>query len=205
MKRIFVTGIGTDVGKTVAAAIICEALQADYWKPVQTGSYFSTDSDKIKKYVSNERTQIHPESFVLRQYMSPHAAAELEGKQITLESIIVPKSDNTLVIEGAGGIMVPLNEREFVIDLIQKCEASVVLVIQNYLGSINHSILSIDSLKFRNIPVLGIVFNGPPHKLSEDIILTYSGLKCIGRIQKESVINRDVITKYSEQFKATLG
>lgn len=200
MKKIFVTGIGTDVGKTVAAAILCEALQADYWKPVQTGSYFSTDSDKLKKYLTNERTKIHPESYVLRQYMSPHAAAELEGKQITLDSIHVPKADNTLVIEGAGGIMVPLNDREFIVDLILKCEAEVVLVIQNYLGSINHSILSIDALKFRNIPVMGIIFNGPPHKLSEDIILSYSGLKCLGRIQKEQIINREVVSKYAAQF-----
>jgi dethiobiotin synthetase len=204
MKKIFVTGIGTDVGKTVAAAIICEALQADYWKPVQTGSYFSTDSDKLKKYISNSRTKIHPESYVLRQYMSPHAAAELEGKQITLESIHVPQADNVMVIEGAGGIMVPLNDREFIVDLIVKCEAEVVLVIQNYLGSINHSILSIDSLKFRNIPVMGIIFNGPPHKLSEDIILSYSGLKCLGRIQKEQIINREVVTKYAEQFADAL-
>lgn len=204
MKKIFVTGIGTDVGKTVAAAIICEALQADYWKPVQTGSYFSTDSDKIKKYISNSRTQIHPESYVLRQYMSPHAAAELEGKQITLDTIHVPVSQNSMVIEGAGGIMVPLNEREYLVDLIIKCEASVVLVIQNYLGSINHSILSIDALKFRNIPVLGIIFNGPPHKLSEDIILSYSGLKCIGRIQKESSISREVISRYAGQFAEEL-
>jgi dethiobiotin synthetase len=200
MRKIFVTGIGTDVGKTVVSAIICEALQADYWKPVQTGSYFSTDSDKLKKYIKNERTKIHPESYVLRQYMSPHAAAELEGKHITIDSIHIPNADNVLVIEGAGGIMVPLNDKEFIVDLIIKCEAEVVLVIQNYLGSINHSILSIDSLKFRNIPVLGIVFNGPPHKLSEDIILAYSGLKCLGRIQKEANINRDVITKYAELF-----
>lgn len=204
MKKIFVTGIGTDVGKTVASAILCEALQADYWKPVQTGSYFSTDSDKLKKYIRNERTKIHPESYVLRQYMSPHAAAELEGKHITLDSIHVPQTENTLVIEGAGGIMVPLNDREFIVDLIMKCEAEVVLVIQNYLGSINHSILSIDSLKFRNIPVKGILFNGPPHKLSEDIILTYSGLKCLGRIQKEAVINSDVVSKYAEMFAPDL-
>ncbi len=204
MKRIFVTGIGTDVGKTVASAIICEALQADYWKPIQTGSYFSTDSDKLKKYITNSKTQIHPESFVLRQYMSPHAAAELEGKQIELSAINVPETGNTLVMEGAGGIMVPINDREFIVDLIIKTKAEVVLVIQNYLGSINHSILSIDSLKFRNIPVMGIIFNGPPHQLSEDIILRYSGLKCLGRIQKESVINRDVITKYAALFGPAL-
>jgi dethiobiotin synthetase len=204
MSRLFVTGIGTDVGKTVASAILCEALHADYWKPVQTGSYFSTDSDKLKKYISNSKTVIHPESFVLRQYMSPHAAAELEGKHIELSAIDVPQTSNTLVIEGAGGIMVPLNDKEFIVDLIVKTEAEVVLVIQNYLGSINHSILSIDALKFRNIPVKGIIFNGPPHKLSEDIILSYSGHKCLGRIQKETLINRDVILKYAAQFAPEL-
>ncbi len=204
MKRIFVTGIGTDVGKTVVSAILSEALSADYWKPVQTGSYFSTDADKIRKYVANTTTKIHPESFVLKQYMSPHAAAELEGMQITLEKIVAPETTNTLVIEGAGGIMVPLNNTEFIIDMIEQLKAEVVLVIQNYLGSINHSILSIDALRFRGIPVMGLVFNGPPHKLSEDIILSYSGLKCLGRIQKESVINKEVVSKYAEQFRDNL-
>jgi dethiobiotin synthetase len=141
---------------------------------------------------------------VLKQYMSPHAAAELEGTHITLDKIVSPQTDNTLIIEGAGGIMVPLNDKEFIIDMITMLNAEVVLVIQNYLGSINHSILSIDALRFRNIPVLGIVFNGPPHKLSEDIILRYSGHKCIGRIQKESVINKDVVSKYALQFKENL-
>lgn len=204
MKRIFVTGIGTDVGKTVTSAILCEALQADYWKPVQTGSFFSTDSDKLRKYLSNTKTVIHPESFILKQYMSPHAAAELEGQHITVAQINPPETTNTLIIEGAGGLMVPLNDKEFIVDIITKLNAEVVLVIQNYLGSINHSILTIDALKFRKIPVLGIVFNGPPHKLSEDIILSYSGLKCIGRINKESVINKDVVSKYAAIFKPNL-
>jgi dethiobiotin synthetase len=204
MKRIFVTGIGTDVGKTVVSSILAEALHADYWKPVQTGSYFSTDADKIRKYVTNTKTQVHPESFVLKQYMSPHAAAELEGTYISLDKIHVPQTDNTLIVEGAGGVMVPLNDKEFMIDLIGKLNASVVLVIQNYLGSINHSILSVDSLRFRNIPVLGLVFNGPPHQLSEDIIIRYSGLKCIGRIMKESVINKDVVSRYAAEFKPNL-
>jgi dethiobiotin synthetase len=204
MKRIFVTGIGTDVGKTVTSAILVEALHADYWKPVQTGSFFSTDAAKIKKYVSNPTTVIHPESFVLKQYMSPHAAAELEGQHISLDQINAPETSNTLIIEGAGGLMVPLNDKEFIVDIITKLNAEVVLVIQNYLGSINHSILSIDALSFRKIPVLGIVFNGPPHKLSEDIILSYSGLKSIGRINKESVINKDVVSKYAALFKENL-
>jgi dethiobiotin synthetase len=204
MKRIFVTGIGTDVGKTVTSAILAEALHADYWKPVQTGSFFSTDADKIRKYVSNPKTVVHPESFVLKQYMSPHAAAELEGQHISLNKINVPQTENNLIIEGAGGLMVPLNDREFIVDIITKIDAEVVLVIQNYLGSINHSILSIDALRSRKIPVLGIVFNGPPHKLSEDIILSYGGNKCLGRINKESVINKEVVSKYAALFKENL-
>ncbi len=204
MRKIFVTGIGTDVGKTVVSAILCEALHADYWKPVQTGSFFSTDSDKLQKYISNSKTVIHPESYVLKQYMSPHAAAELEGQHITLANIIPPATNNTLIIEGAGGLMVPLNDKEFIVDIIIKLKAEAVLVIQNYLGSINHSLLTIDALRTRNIPVLGIVFNGPSHKLSEDIILSYSGLKCLGRINKESVINKEIVSKYAALFKENI-
>ncbi|MCU0432706.1 MAG: dethiobiotin synthase [Bacteroidia bacterium] len=200
MKKIFVTGIGTDVGKTVVSGILVEALKADYWKPVQTGSYFSTDSDKIRKYITNTQTRIHPEAYVLRQYMSPHAAAELEDTRIDLHKIVLPETTNTLIIEGAGGLMVPLNEEQFIIDLIVKFEAEVVVVIQNYLGSINHTLLTLDVLRYRNIPVAGLVFNGPPHQLSEDIILRHSGLRCIGRIMKEGVINQQVISRYAGQF-----
>jgi len=204
MRKIFVTGIGTDVGKTVVSTILVEALQADYWKPVQTGSYFSTDSDKVKKNIRNTRTKIHPETYVLKQYMSPHAAAELEGVHIELDKIEMPQTGNTLVMEGAGGIMVPLNDQHFIVDIIKKFDCETVLVIQNYLGSINHSILSVDALKFRNIRILGIVFNGPPHKLSEDIILQYSGVPCLGRVNKENVISPDVISRYAEEFAGNL-
>lgn len=200
MKKIFVTGIGTDVGKTVVSGILVEALRADYWKPVQTGSYFSTDSDKIRKYITNTESRIHPETYVLRQYMSPHAAAELEDIRIDLDKIVLPQTDNTLIIEGAGGLMVPLNEDKFIIDLITRLDAEVVVVIQNYLGSINHTLLTLDVLRFRNIPVMGVVFNGPPHQLSEEIILRHSGVRCIGRIMKEGVINQQVISRYAAQF-----
>jgi dethiobiotin synthetase len=204
MRKLFVTGIGTDVGKTVVSAILAEALQADYWKPVQTGSYFSTDSDTIRKYLSNSVSTVHPEAYVLRQYMSPHAAAELEGEIIELSKIQLPQAKNNIIIEGAGGIMVPLNKKEFILDLIQKVEAEIVLVIQNYLGSINHTLLSLDVLRLRNIPVYGVIFNGPPHQLSEDIILSYSGVRCIGRVMKEPMINKEVIKHYADEFRERL-
>ncbi len=201
MRRIFVTGIGTDVGKTVVSAVLTEALKADYWKPVQTGSFFSTDTAKVQKWVSNTESKFHPEGYLLKQYMSPHAAAELEGMEIDVNSISLPNTNNNIIIEGAGGLMVPLNRKEFMIDLIKKFDAEVILVIQNYLGSINHSLLSIDALKNRGMNILGIVLNGPPHQLSEDIILDYSGLKLLGRINKEAELNAEVISRYAKEFE----
>lgn len=202
MRKIFVAGIGTDVGKTVLSAVLVEALKADYWKPVQTGSFFSTDTATVQKWVTNTQSKFHPEAYLLKQYMSPHSAAELEGVEIKLENLPLPNTTNTLIIEGAGGLMVPLNRTEFMIDVIKKFDAEVVLVIQNYLGSINHSLLSIDALKSRGLKLLGVIFNGPPHKLSEDIILDYSGVKLLGRLNKEKELNSEVIARYAKDFES---
>lgn len=202
MRKLFVTGIGTDVGKTVVSAILCEALQADYWKPVQTGTYYGTDSDKIKKYISNTKTQIHPETYCLKHYMSPHAAAEMEGVSIELNNIVAPKTENTLIIEGAGGLMVPLNhKKELIIDLIQKLEAETIVVIQNYMGSINHSLLTLEVLKYRKMKIAGVIINGPPHQLSHDIIMEYCGEKLLGKVGKENVMDKSIISRYAPDFK----
>jgi dethiobiotin synthetase len=202
MRKIFVTGIGTDVGKTVVSAILCEALQADYWKPVQTGTYYGTDSEKIKKYISNTKTQIHPETYCLKHYMSPHAAAEMEGVNIEIGNINAPQTSNTLIIEGAGGLMVPLNhKKELILDLIQKLDAETVVVIQNYMGSINHSLLTLEVLKQRQMKVAGVIINGPPHQLSHDIIMEYCGQKLLGKVGKENLIDKSIISKYASEFK----
>ncbi|MFH1004853.1 MAG: dethiobiotin synthase [Bacteroidota bacterium] len=201
MRKIFVTGIGTDIGKTVVSAIIVEALKADYWKPVQAGTYYPTDSENLKKWISNTTTVIHPEAYCLKAHMSPHAAAEEESIQIDFDKIILPHTNNTLVIEGAGGVMVPLNDKYFIIDLIKKFDAETIIVIQNYLGSINHAILTFDVLKNRGVKILGLVFNGAPHFLSEKIILSYTGLPCFACITKEPEINKNVIFKYTKNFE----
>lgn len=200
MKKIFVTGIGTDVGKTVVSAVLVEALKADYWKPVQTGSFFSSDTREVKRIVSNTKSVFHPETYSLKQPMSPHAAAELEGVEIQMDLLQLPNTTNHLIIEGAGGLMVPLNRKYFMIDLIQKFNAEVILVVKNYLGSINHTLLSIDALKQRGIKIMGIIINEEPHELSESIILQYSGLKLLGRIDKEPIIKKEVIEKYAKNF-----
>lgn len=203
MRKIFVTGIGTDVGKTVVSSILVEAIKADYWKPVQAGTYYTTDSECVKKLISNKKTVIHPESYRLKEHKSPHEASEIEGIKIDFEKIVLPNSSNkTLVIEGAGGAMVPLNEKYFIIDLIKKFDAEAMVVIQNYLGSINHSLLTIDVLKHRGIKILGLVFNGSPHEPSKQIIESYSGLRTIAWITKEPRINKEVIQKYVKDFQS---
>lgn len=196
MKSYFVSGIGTDVGKTIASAILAEALEADYWKPIQAGELNNTDAMKVRSLISNEKSILHTERYLLSQPQSPHAAATHDGIEIDLKTIQIPNTTNTLIIEGAGGLMVPLNNQYLVIDLIQQLKAEVILVSKNYLGSINHTLLSFDALKSRNIPITGIIFNGKSNKASEEFILNHTKLKCILRIDEEQEIIKATISKY---------
>jgi dethiobiotin synthetase len=200
MKDIFVTGIGTDIGKTVVSAILTEALQADYWKPVQAGSLEMTDSQRVKSLVSNTKTTFHPEAYLLEAPMSPHAAAALAGKEIVLDSIRRPQTQNRLVVEGAGGLLVPLNARHLVVDLIQHLQLPVVVVAAQYLGSINHTLLTLEALRSRSIPVRGIIFNGAPNPASEDYILKFSGIPKLLSVLPEENLDRAAIKKYAAQI-----
>ncbi|MEX0287916.1 MAG: dethiobiotin synthase [Flavobacteriaceae bacterium] len=199
MKRIFVTGISTEVGKTVVSAIITEALEADYWKPVQAGDLDNSDSHKIEALITNKKTIIHPNSFALNHPMSPHAAADLDGIVITLEEIKVPETGNHLVIEGAGGLLVPLNEKDTILDLIHP-NYYVVVVSRNYLGSINHSLLTIGWLQKLGFSI-GLIFNGSPNPSTESIILEKTGVKLLGRIEEEEKISKTVVSDYAEKFR----
>lgn len=201
--KLFITGIGTDVGKTIASAIITEALEADYWKPVQAGDLHNSDTHKIKKYISNSKTHFFENAYALNTPASPHLAAELDGVTIDIKNIKEPKTKNHLVIEGAGGVFVPLNETDCVIDLIQP-DYKVIVVSRHYLGSINHTLLTIEALKNRKLNVVGIIFNGEENAASESIILKKTGLKRIGRIDNEPYFDANVIRYYADKFKATL-
>lgn len=201
--KLFITGIGTDVGKTVASAIIVEALQADYWKPVQAGDLDNSDSHKVKAQVFNGKTVFHPNAYALNTPASPHYAAQLDGIVIDLKKIIEPKTDNHLVIEGAGGILVPLNDKDCIADLIQK-DYKVIVVSRHYLGSINHTLLTIEALKSRKITVAGIIFSGDENKATEEIILKKSGAKFIGRIDNEPYFDTNVIGYYADKFRENL-
>ena len=159
MNTYFVTGISTEVGKTVASAILVEALQADYWKPIQAGDLDNTDTHKIKKLVSNSKSKFHPNSYALKTPMSPHAAANIDGIAIDLEKIQEPKTTNHLVIEGAGGLLVPLNDQQTILDII-KPTYKVIVVSRHYLGSINHTLLTVNLLKEKGAPHIKIFGGG---------------------------------------------
>jgi dethiobiotin synthetase len=201
-KRYFITGIGTDVGKTVASAILVEVLEADYWKPIQSGATTDSDRNTVHELISNTKSVFHPEVYNLTEPLSPHAAAELDGVEIELDKIVVPETENTLIIEGAGGLMVPLNYKGLmVIDLINHCKAEAILVSRNYLGSINHTLLSIEALKSRNIPIAGIIFNGAENKATERVILEQTGVKLLDRINEEAVVTKEVVLGYKMAFQ----
>jgi dethiobiotin synthetase len=201
--KLFITGIGTDVGKTIASSIIVEALEADYWKPIQAGDLENSDTNKVEKYVSNSTTKFHKNAYALQTPASPHLAAEIDGITIELNKIIEPTTSNYLVVEGAGGIYVPLNNSDCVIDLIQP-DYKVIVVSRHYLGSINHTLMTIEILKSRNLNVAGIVFSGDENKATESIILEKTNVPMIGRIDTEPYFDQNVIKYYADLFRENL-
>lgn len=203
-NNIIVAGIGTDVGKTFVSAILTEALEADYWKPVQAGALDHTDSDTVRELVSNSRTVIHPEAYRLTIPASPHYSAEKDGVRIELDEFRVPQTMRPLIIELAGGLMVPLNSHELNIDLIHKINAPVVLVSQNYLGSINHTLLSVDICHTHGLDIAGIIFNGERVSATESVILGYTNIKCLARIEKENAVTPQIVKRYAEQLREPL-
>jgi dethiobiotin synthetase len=201
--KLFITGIGTDVGKTIASSIIVEALEADYWKPIQAGDLDNSDTNKVEKYVSNTTTKFHKNAYALQTPASPHLAAEIDGITIDTNKIIEPTTSNHLVIEGAGGIYVPLNNSDCVIDLIQP-NYKVIVVSRHYLGSINHTLMTIEILKSRKLNVAGIVFSGDENKATESIILEKTNIPFIGRIDNEPYFDQNVIKYYADLFRENL-
>lgn len=172
-KKFFVSGISTEVGKTVCSAILVKALEADYWKPVQSGDLHDTDTMKIAAWngLSLPHPRFHEERHRLTEPMSPHASAAIDNVQIKLSDFQVPATDKTLIVEGAGGLMVPLNEQDTLLDLMRDWQIPVILVSRNYLGSINHTLLSIAQLRQAGVPIAGLVFNGPSTPTTEKVIL----------------------------------
>ena len=205
MKHIFITGIGTEVGKTVASAILTEALQADYFKPIQAGDLENSDTHKVERLVSNSLTKFHPNAFALKTPMSPHAAAEIDQVQIKAEEVKRPTTTNDyLVIEGAGGLLVPINSTQTIADLMQQ-EDKIIVVSRHYLGSINHTLLTIEALKSRGLTCAGIIFSGEEHPTTESIIEEMAQVPILGRIDQEPYFDENVVREYAEIFREKLN
>jgi dethiobiotin synthetase len=199
---LFVTGIGTDVGKTVVSAILCDYFAFDYWKPIQTGKDLGTDNETLTKLVSHKLFKTHPESYLLENPLSPHAAAKIENENIILNKINFPTSNSKLIIEGAGGIMVPINEdNQTICDLIIKLNCPVVLVIKEYLGNINHSLLTLSFLKKKNIPIFGLVYVGDELPETENIIKKMTGVRTLFRVPLFPLLNKETISSFVNTIK----
>lgn len=201
-KGYFVSAIGTDSGKTLISAMLVDGLLADYWKPVQSGE--PRDTASVQSLISNDQSTFHQERYLLKTPASPHASARIDGVHIGLNDFHLPESPRTLIVEGAGGLMVPLNDDDLMIDLIKQLSLPLILVSNLYLGSINHTLLSIEVLKHRQIPIKGIIFNGKANPESESVILHQSGLKCLLKVPQIDLINKEVIHSYGQQLKENL-
>jgi dethiobiotin synthetase len=189
-----IAGIHTGIGKTMCSAILCEALGYDYWKPVQAGDLDNSDSIFIKNHVANPLCTIHAETYCLKMAASPHIAADTEGVLIEKEKFVLPKSANKIIVETAGGIMSPLAKGFLNLDLIKHLGLPVVLVSENYLGSINHTLLTVKLLQNENIPIKGLVFNGETVKSSVDFILEHTGLPLLFSIPRfQTVENKRIL------------
>ncbi len=196
--KIAIAGIHTGIGKTVCSAILCEMLKYDYFKPVQAGELDNTDSMVVRRLVSNTACTVHPESYKLKLAASPHFAAEQEGIEIRKEGIVLPASDDGIVIETAGGLMSPLGKDLLNIDLIEHFHLPVILVSNSYLGSINHTLLSYSLLKSRGVKILGIIFNQGENKASEDYILKYTKLPKLFSVPAFEALNAETIQAFAK-------
>jgi dethiobiotin synthetase len=201
MTHIAIAGIHTGIGKTIASAIICEALQADYWKPVQAGDLDKSDTITVRSLLINDRSHLHPEAYRLNVPASPHLAARLDGVEINLHKLTPPATDNTLIIETAGGLLSPLNENNTNLDFLSMHKLPVILVSGHYLGSINHTLLSCEALKHRGLHCLGILFVGDSAPTSEEYALNYTGFGSLGTIPQLTPLSSGSIAKESVRLR----
>jgi dethiobiotin synthetase len=202
--QIFITGIGTEVGKTIVSAIFTEALEADYYKALQSGNLDELDRNTVQNLITNNKSQFHPEKYLLTQPLSPHTSAEIDNIEIDLNKINLPETNNHLIIEGAGGVLVPLNKTQTILDLIKHLKVPVVIVSKNYLGSINHTLLTFEILKANNIKILGIVFNGENNESGENYITKYTQLPILLKVNQEKKLTPKIINNYSQILKENL-
>jgi dethiobiotin synthetase len=196
-KKIFITGTDTDVGKTVVSAILMAGLKAAYWKPVQSGQEGMTDTAWVRRVTGLPCEHFIPESYLLSQPLSPHASAAYDGVQIDFKSFVLPDNEKypRMIVEGAGGVMVPLNENQLMVDLMKYINFPVLLVARSTIGTINHTLLSLEILRKNRLEVFGVVLNGPKNKINRTAIEFYGKINVIAEVDKLSRINYQVLDK----------
>lgn len=198
IKNLIVAGIGTEVGKTVVSAILVKMLETDYWKPISCGPEEEKDSHQIKKLIAEPSLYCHPEAYHFSAPLSPHHAASLEDIDPFPSKMALPSSKKGMVIESVGGILVPLNREQLTIDVFSSWDLPWILVSRHYIGSINHTLLTIEALRQRKIDVLGLVFNGSENIHTETFITDHSRLPVLGRLENEENLNSVTIERYSQ-------
>jgi dethiobiotin synthetase len=204
MGGVCVAGIGTEVGKTVVSAILCEALGAEYWKPVASGLEDGpSDSDIVSSLIADAGNRIHPSRYLFAKSLSPHIAAALEGVTIDLSELSIPATERPLVVELAGGVLVPLNDEHTNLDLIVNLGLPVVVVSRHYLGSINHTLLTLEVLRSRGVAIRGIVFNGQELPDTERIIARLGKVEVLGRVPHLEELSRTSI--HAQAQSMTVG
>jgi dethiobiotin synthetase len=202
-RKIAIAGIHTGIGKTIASAVIAEALGADYWKPVQAGLE-ERDTVQVQSLLSNGQARVHAEAVLLTQPLSPHAAAAIDKVTVDFRTFKWPETNKTLLVETAGGLLSPMSDTTTMADFISYNQLPAILVSQNYLGSINHTLLTIEVMRSRGIPILGLVVNGASNQASEDYLEQYSGLKICARIPHFETIDREATRQCAEQIREQL-
>jgi len=201
-NAFFVSGIGTDVGKTIVSSVLCELLFANYWKPVQSGELENTDSMKVERLVSFETFQFFPEQFRLTQPLSPHVSAKLDGVHIEASDFVFPAFTGNLIVEGAGGLMVPINENGLLYcDLAAEWKLPTILISRHYLGSINHTLMSIETLRNRNILILGIIYVGDELPMTEEIIFTKTQVPTLFHVPIFENLSKETISTFANQLR----
>ena len=203
MTNIAILGIHTGIGKTIAAAVIAEAIGADYWKPVQAGLE-ERDTTLVSKLLTNGPHRVHKEAVVLSQPMSPHAAAIVDNVEINYKSFDWPVTGKPLIIETAGGVLSPISADSTIADFVLHYQLPSILIVKNYLGSINHTLLCLEVLKSRNINLLGIIINGEESQSSESFISAYGLVPIIARIPEFDTLSNQAIASCAGQIKQSL-
>ncbi len=198
---MIVAGINTEVGKTLVSAILTEALNGYYWKPVQCG--LPTDKDWVDGMLSM-KGRSYPSSFCLSTPCSPHLAAKKEGIRIEARNLFLPPLPTPLIIEGTGGLLTPLNETETWADAAMHWKARWILVHRHYLGSLNHFSLTIESMKWRKLPLLGVIFNGEGDLATEEMLLKRAGACCLGRLGWQKQLTSKLVQRIAKEWKPSL-